>query len=184
MNGSCPEDVVHGLIFSSLRDYSFERAGVQTANDLWEDRLFELTETYDDAWFVAQLERLSVATGEPVDDVLRGFGSFAAQRTFAGLYPAYYEQSKDVFAFLLGIEQKIHELVRATIAGASPPRLHVQPLNDLGVLVSYTSERRLCPLLEGLVLGTAEHYGDVVVVEEVQCMRRGDPGCVFTVMRP
>ena len=175
---------MHGLIFSSLRDYSIETVGVHAASDLWDDRLFELTEAYDDDWFVAQLKRLAVATGEPVDDVLRGFGSFAAQSTFSGLYPAYYEQSKDVFTFLLGIEQKIHELVRATIQGAYPPKLHMQALNDIGVLVSYTSERGLCRLLEGLVLGTAEHYGDVVVVEEVQCMRRGEPGCAFTVMRP
>jgi len=60
----------------------------------------------------------------------------------------------------------------------------VQPLGEVGVLVSYTSERGLCRLLEGLVLGTAEHYGEHVVVEEIQCMRQGDPGCVFTVTRP
>ena len=71
--------------------------------------------------------------------------------------------------------------MRATIPGAYPPKLHVQPLNQAGVLVSYTSERRLCRLLEGLVRGTAEHYGETLVVEEIQCMRRGDPGCVFTV---
>ena len=71
--------------------------------------------------------------------------------------------------------------MRATIKGASPPELHVQPFGEVGVLVSYTSERRLCAMLEGLVLGTAEHYGEAVVAEEIQCMHRGDAGCVFTV---
>ena len=71
--------------------------------------------------------------------------------------------------------------MRATIEGASPPELHVQPFGEVGVLVSYTSERRLCAMLEGLVLGTAEHYGEAVVAEEIQCMHRGDAGCVFTV---
>ena len=84
---------------------------------------------------------------------------------------------------MLGIEEKIHELVRATIAGANRPRLHVQRLSELGVLVSYTSERKLCRLLEGLVHGTAAYYGDDVIVEEIQCMHRGDAGCVFTVVR-
>ena len=104
-------------------------------------------------------------------------------QTFAGLYPAYYEESADTFTFLLGIEEKIHELVRATISGASPPELHVQPFGEVGVLISYTSERRLCSLLEGLVLGTAEHYGEALTVEEIQCMHDGDAGCVFTVTR-
>ena len=175
---------MHGLIFASLRDYSALRLGEEQAAELWADRVFETNEAYDDAWFAAQLDRLLAATGGSKEEVQRGVGSFAAQSTFAGLYPDYYEESADTFAFLLGIEEKIHELVRATIPGAYPPKLHVQPLGEVGVLVSYTSERRLCRLLEGLVLGTAEHYGEQLVVEEIQCMQHGDPGCVFTVTRP
>ena len=175
---------MHGLIFASLRDYTALRLDEERAVELWADRSFETTEAYDDQWFAAQLDRLVTASGDSMDEVLRCFGNFAARTTFTGLYPAYYEASADTFTFLLGIEEKIHELVRATIAGAYPPKLHVQPLGELGVLVSYTSERRLCRLLEGLVLGTAEHYGESLLVEEIQCMHDGDPGCVFTVMRP
>ena len=175
---------MHGLIFASLRDYTALRLDEERAVELWADRSFETTEAYDDQWFAAQLDRLVTASGDSIDDVQRGFGNFAARTTFAGLYPAYYDASADTFAFLLGIEKKIHELVRATIPGAHPPKLHVKPLGELGVLVSYTSERRLCRLLEGLVLGTAEHYGENLLVEEIQCMQHGDPGCVFTVMRP
>jgi hypothetical protein len=174
---------VHGLILASLRDYTTQRLGQERSIELWSDRVFEPDEACDDEWFVAQLKRLGTATGEPLDEMQRGFGSFAAQESFARLFPAYYEESGDIFTFLLGIEEKIHEVVRATIPGAAPPRLHVHPLRDIGVLVSYTSERKLCPLLEGLVLGTAAHYGDEVVVEEIQCMRHSDPGCVFTVVR-
>ena len=173
---------MHGLIFAGLRDYSVERLGEERAAALWADRVFAIDESYDDEWFVAQLERLAAATGESRPQVEGGFGIFAARRTFAGLYPEYYAASEDVFQFLLGIEEKIHELVRATIAGARPPRLHVQRLGGEGVLISYTSERNLCRLLEGLVRGTAEELGPPVDVEEVQCMLHGDPGCVFTVV--
>ena len=175
---------MHGLIFASLRDYTALRLGEKRAVELWADGVFETTEAYDDQRFAAQLERLVAASGDSMDEVQRGFGSFAAQSTFVELYPAYYAESADTFTFLLGIEEKIHDLVRATIAGAFPPKLHVQPLRGVGVLVSYTSDRRLCRLLEGLVLGSAEHYGEALVVEEIQCMHDGDPGCVFTVMRP
>ena len=122
-----------------------------------------------------------------MDEVQRGFGSFAAQTTFAGLYPDYYEESADTFTFLLGIEEKIHELVRATIEGASPPRLHVQPLGEVGVLdLVHVGATASCRLLRGAsILGTAEHYGD-----DCRRSRRSsactadDAGCVFTVMRP
>ena len=174
---------MHGLIFAGLRDYTADRLGEEHAAELWSDRVFETADAYDDRWFTAQLDRLVAATGESMKDVQRGFGEFAARKTFAGLYPDYYRESEDTFTFLLGIEGKIHDLVRATIRGATPPKLHVRPMNELGVLVSYTSERGLCALLEGLVLGTAAHYGEEVVVEEIQCMQRGDPGCVFSVLR-
>ncbi len=97
------------------------------------------------------------------------------------LFPDYYAASQGVVPFLVGIEQTIHEVVRATISGATPPNLHVQPFGHDGLMISYTSERQLCRLLEGLVLGSAAHYGELVALEEIQCMHRGDPGCVFTV---
>ncbi len=28
--------------------------------------------------------------------------------------------------------------------------------------------------------GSAAHYGERIELEEIQCMHRGDPGCVFT----
>src|SRR3990170_2514192 len=155
---SSRRSAVHGLIFASLRDYTALRLGEERTAELWADRVFETTEAYDDAWFAAQLDRLVAATGSSKEAVQRGFGSFAAQSTFARLYPDYYEESGNTFAFLLGIEEKIHELVRATIPGAYPPKLHVQPLGEVGVLVSYTSERRVCRPLEGVLFWTAAHY--------------------------
>lgn len=173
---------MHGLVFAALRDYTVERLG-DAAEELWADRLFETSEAYDDEWFAAQLDRLAAATGETRDRVDVGFGAYAGETAFAGLYPGYYTESGDIVGFLLGVEERIHEVVRATVPGARPPHLHVHPLGDNGVLISYTSDRRLCRLLEGLVIGTAAKLGDVVAVDEVQCMLRGDPGCVFTVMR-
>ena len=172
---------MHGLIFASLRDYTASRLGDKRAHELWDDRIFEATETYDDEWFVAQLDRVVAATGESREEVLRGFGSFAARTTFARLYPSYYDECADTCTFLLGVEERIHALVRETLPGARPPELQMQAFGDGGVLVSYTSERRLCRVLEGLVLGTAEHYGETIDVVEIQCMDRGDPACVFTV---
>jgi hypothetical protein len=173
---------VHGLILASLRDYTIHRLGDERASEIWGDRLFETTEAYADEWFLAQLGRLAVATGETAADAERGFGMFAAQNTFAALFPGYYAENRDTCTFLLGVEDKIHELVRATVPGATPPKLHVKQLGEVGVLVSYTSERRLCRLLDGLVQGTAAHYGDRIEVDELQCMHRGDAGCVFSVM--
>lgn len=174
---------LHGLIFAGLRVYGEQRLGPSVAEQLWAAHDYQPAEVYDDEEFRARLDELRVATGDNPDELEQSFGYFTALTTFAGLYPEYYEANEGTIPFLLGIEERIHEVVRETIRGAQPPRLHIRDLGTDGLLVSYTSERGLCRLLEGLVHGVARHYGEGMLVEEVQCMRRGDPGCVFTVLR-
>ena len=174
---------MHGLIFAGLRAYSGQRLGQEAAERLWAGHDYEPTEAYDDEEFLARLEELRLATGDNAEELEQSFGYFTALTTFAGLYPDYYAANEGTIPFLLGIEERIHEVVRQTIRGAQPPRLHVRDLGTEGLLVSYTSDRGLCRLLEGLVHGVARHYGEGMLVEQIQCMHRGDPGCVFTVLR-
>jgi hypothetical protein len=71
--------------------------------------------------------------------------------------------------------------VRATIPNARPPELHVSELGDDGVTIEYSSPRQLCVLLRGLAEGTAAHYGETAQIDEVSCMKRGDPVCRFEI---
>ncbi len=169
---------MHGLIFAALREYGTRRLVEDEA--LWPAGDYQLDETYPDAEFGRRLEHLRGALDEAADDLLRGFGEFTGSTVFARLYPDYYAARTGTRDFLLGIEETIHEIVRETIPGAQPPHLHIRELGDDGVLISYTSERRLCRLLEGLVAGVAAHYGERFPLEELQCLHRGDPGCVFS----
>lgn len=125
--------------------------------------------------------RTANATASDLDEVVYAFGAFAAERTFARLYPAFFAIAPDTRAFLLTVESRIHELVRATIPNSQPPELHVTELGDDGVAIGYASLRRLCVLLRGLLDGTARSFGEVAAVEERTCMRRGDAACTFLV---
>jgi Haem-NO-binding len=148
-------NAVHGLILISFLDFMGRRFG-----DGWSDSSYLASEAYADDEFRSLVKRASTATGRPRADLLREFGVFAATEAFAGLYPAYYAESADTRSFLLAVEERIHELVRNTIPGARPPRLNVRPLGEGDVCISYTSERGLCDLLEGLLVGTAQYYGE------------------------
>jgi hypothetical protein len=127
------------------------------------------------------IRRSREATGVDPDELLHSFGMFTAQQTFTRLYPAFFAISANTRSFLLTVEARIHELVRATIPNATPPELHVSELGDDGVTISYTSPRRLCVLLRGLAEGTARHYGETATIDETTCMRRGDPECTFEI---
>jgi hypothetical protein len=143
--------------------------------------VFLLSESYEDERLLALIKRASELAGAPEGELVYQVGVFTAEKTFARLYPAFFAVAGGTRAFLLSVERFIHELVRATIPNASPPRLNVQPLGDDGVTINYTSSRRLCPLLAGLVEGTACHYGEEVQVDQTDCMLRDDPACVFEI---
>jgi heme-NO-binding protein len=175
----CP---VHGVVFSSLRDYVTETYGRELAQQVFADGgAYLLSEAYPDEELLSVIGRAVEATGRDADDFVFDFGAFTAQKTFARLYPAFFAISPSAREFLLTVETRIHELVRATIPNAEPPQLHVSERGAEGVSIVYTSPRRLCVLLRGLVEGTARHYGETAEVVETICMRRGDEACHFDV---
>jgi hypothetical protein len=169
---------MHGLIFAGFSTF-IHASYPDIAPAIWENEpSYDPAEAYPDDDFTRILTHTIERTGDGSRQILLDFGRFAAQNTFYELYPAYYDASPSTQQFLLGVESRIHELVRSTVHGTAPPRLQVSPLGQ-GVSISYTSERGLCDLLEGLVLGTADHYEEMYAIDQVLCMHRGDPACVF-----
>jgi heme-NO-binding protein len=173
---------VHGVIFTSLRDYVDAEHGAETAQAVFEgEPLYVVSESYEDERLPDLVGRTAELTGRDADEIVHDFGVFTAETTFARLYPASFAVSPSAREFLLTVETRIHELVRATIPNASPPQLAVYELGQDGVTIAYTSPRHLCVLLRGLVEGTARHYGETAEIEEATCMLRGDLACTFHV---
>jgi predicted hydrocarbon binding protein len=173
---------MHGVIFTSLRDYLTSAHGAELAQEVFADQpIFLLSESYDDAVLSEIIEGAARATGRDVGEICHDFGVFTASTTFTRLYPAFFAIAPTAREFLLTVETRIHELVRATIPNAAPPELRIEEHGDDGVRIAYSSSRRLCVLLGGLVQGTASHYGEAASIDEVTCMHRGDASCTFEI---
>jgi hypothetical protein len=173
---------VHGVIFTSFRDYLTEKHGAELTLEVFsEEPIYLLSEAYPDERLTGLVARAAAATGREVEDVVHDFGFFTGETTFTRIYPAFYTMASSARDFLLTVEARIHELVRATIPQATPPQLHVSELGGDGVAIEYSSPRQLCVLLRGLTEGTASHYGETAAIDEVTCMLRGDPACRFEV---
>jgi hypothetical protein len=174
---------VHGVIFTSFRDYLAAGHGSATAAAVFEaEPEYLLSEAYPDESLLRLVAIASARTGLEPDEIVFEFGVFTAEVTFARLYPAFFDVSPSTREFLLTVETRIHELVRATIPNAGPPQLDISPHGDDGVSIVYSSPRRLCVLLRGLTEGTARHYDQHAEMEELTCMLRGDPACTFEVV--
>jgi hypothetical protein len=172
---------VHGLIFTGLRRYTWTTFP-EDAPEIW-DALpaYVRQETYPDSEFDEAVQRIVDVTDRPRDELLRDFGRFTGFWTFRALRRDYYEETPGTRPFLLHVESRIHETIRQTTEGAAPPRLRVTPLGDDGLSIAYTSERGLCAMLEGLVTGVADYYGERFEIAQPLCMHRGDAACSFVV---
>lgn len=173
---------MHGVIFTSFLQFCWSELGPQ-ADEIWAGRpRYLAVEAYPDGDFDALVDGAAEVTGRSRRELLLDFGTYTAQTMFLLLRPEYYESSAGTREFLLGVEERIHEVLRRTIPGVAPPRLNVVPLGEHGVSITYTSERRLCDMLEGLVVGTAGFYGERFAIEQTACMNRGDLACCFFVL--
>ncbi|HJR95144.1 MAG TPA: heme NO-binding domain-containing protein [Gaiellaceae bacterium] len=171
---------MHGLIFASLRDYLATEHGADVARDVTEgEPQYTLSEAYPDEQFLALLDRTQARTGLSREELLFEFGVFTAATTFARLYSVLFKLSPTARDFLLTVETPIHEVVRVALPESRPPQLEVMDLGEDGLEIVYTSPRRICAMLRGLVEGTGRVYGETIQVEEVECMHRGGAACRF-----
>ncbi len=176
---------MHGLIFASFRDYLLAEHGADVAKDvLAGEPLYSLGEAYPDEQFLHLLERACTRTSLTADTLLFEFGVFTAATTFARLYAVLFRASPNARAFLQTVEEPIHDVIRVSLPDARPPELAVNDLGEDGLEIVYTSPRRICALLRGLVEGTGRVYDEKLEVEEPECMHRGAPACRVVVRFP
>lgn len=165
----------HGLVLMNLERYLRKRDAPLAG------RSYDGEALYEDAELDAVLAEAADALGDDRESLLRGFGWYLGTEGFPRLAPEFYERHGTLQSCLLAVESQIHDVVRDALPGAAPPRLRVTALGERGVVVAYTSPRKLCALLEGLVAGTAERYGTPVTMTQPQCAHRGDPWCSLVV---
>lgn len=171
---------MHGVIFNSLHDYLVAEHGRSVAAAVFAgEGEFGNGEAYADEGLSRLVDLAAAETRRERDEILFELGVFTAETTFARLYPGFFAAEPSARAFLLTVERRIHEVVRATIPYAGPPRLGIEPLGADRLSITYDSPRRLCVLLRGLAEGAARHYGQHAELEELTCMLRGDAACTF-----
>ena len=138
---------------------------------------------YPDAELVAIVGALSERTGLPPADVLRhagrhGFGHLAER------HGDLLDGIDGIGSLLHQLDAVIHPEVLKLYPEASPPSF---PVSDgpgdqpSSWTVRYDSERGLCHLAEGLVLGAGDHFDTPLDVTQTSCRHLGDDACVIVV---
>jgi hypothetical protein len=79
--------------------------------------------------------------------------------------------------FLEGLDSVIHVEVAKLYPGAVTPGFSESRRDDKTLHLTYTSERKLCRLAEGLIDGAATHYGNDYELTHSPCYNEGGDHC-------
>lgn len=137
---------------------------------------------YPDAELGGIVAALAERTGLSQPDVLR----HAGRHGFAHLAERHGELLDGIDGvgpLLRKLDDVIHPEVLKLYPEASPPCFPVTdgPGGERWTM-RYESDRGLCHLAEGLVLGAGDHFGTPLEVGQATCRHRGDDECLITVV--
>lgn len=172
-----------GVVFNIFENFISEGWGddayeaLLDACPLHGDGVFVGPGTYPDADLVALVTKACERFGVEPPDALRAFGRFMFPK-LAQKVPRLLE-GHDVRSFLLSVHDVIHVEVRKLFPEAVTPSFAYEELDDGTLVIAYTSERRLCHLMEGLLEGAAVHFEQPITQSHTVCMHDGAPHCRF-----
>ena len=113
---------------------------------------------YDHQELVDMVVALSRHSGIPVPDLVKIFGRHLFT-VFSQNYKRFFENVPDAFSFLHGIDKVIHAEVMKLYPDAMLPKFDCKLEHDT-LYMTYHSDRHLADLAEGLILGSAEYFGE------------------------
>ncbi|MBZ5715745.1 heme NO-binding domain-containing protein [Nannocystis pusilla] len=120
--------------------------------------------TYDHRELVALVGALSEKTGAPGGALVHEFGRHLLRRFTVG-FPGFFAAARDTFAFLAQVEGYVHAEVRKLYPDAELPTFECRVDGHDRMDMVYRSTRGFADLAHGLIVATAEHYGEAITVE-------------------
>lgn len=172
-----------GIVFNLLEAVVTAEYGA----DIWDSLLdaaklegaYTSLGSYPDDEIVALVGAASAALSLPASDILRWFGR-KAMPLLAERYPMFFQNHRNARSFLLTLNHIIHPEVQKLYPGATTPVFDFGPSTDDTMVIGYRSDRKLCMLAEGFILGAADCFDETLQVEQSECMHHGAEKCIFT----
>lgn len=176
-----------GIVFNLLEQVVSTAHGEdvwdQLLDDAGVDGVYTSLGSYPDEELGLLVKAASEALDTPADDVVRWFGEQTLP-LFAIRYPDLFTAQSSTRTLVLNLNDVIHPEVEKLYPGASTPVFAFDTSSPDTLLMKYRSPRQLCSFAEGLLLGTATHYGEQIVIDRPRCMKRGDDHCLLAISHP
>jgi Haem-NO-binding len=158
-----------GIVFTEFLEMVEVKFSADMADDILNDAnpasggAYTAVGIYDHQELVDMVVSLSEHSGIPVPDLIKTFGKHLFT-VFSRNYHMFFENVPDAFSFLYGIDDVIHAEVIKLYPDAKLPKFQCEREGDT-LFMTYTSDRHLADLAEGLILGSAEYFGEEITLK-------------------
>lgn len=171
-----------GIVFNLLEDAIVDSHGDEAWETILEaagvDGAYTALGNYPDVQMTALVASACDLLDAPAERVLQGFGRVALP-ALAARYPEFLAEHASAKSFLLTLDHTVHREVVKLYPDARPPRFTFEDRDERTLVMHYVSERRLCSLAEGMIEGTATHFGETVALDHTECMHDGADRCTL-----
>jgi hypothetical protein len=175
---------MHGVIHRNLKQYVEDRM----EDGAWEQvrdhagvepKLYLPVSHYPDEEFHALVDAIAALSGHDESTVLENFGAFLTP-DLLDTFKAHVRDDWDALDLLANLETVYEQIERQNDENALPNVHSDRVVSDM-VVLTYQSDRDLCPMGRGVVEALGEQYDQALTVEEEKCQRADADHCEFTV---
>ena len=117
--------------------------------------------TYPDSDLIVIITKSCVKLSISVEEFLIRLGTFAFPY-LAKKMPHFVEKYDHPKDFLKTIEATVHVEVKKIIKDSKPPSFQYFEPNKNELIITYYSERKLYPFMEGLIIGVAKYFNSPI----------------------
>lgn len=173
-----------GIVFNLLEEFITEKLGeeryeeIVAGCDLITKEPFVGPGTYPDEDLFAIVGKTVEVSGIALPDALRAFGRFCFPK-LAEKFPNFVAAHTHPKPFLKTVETVIHVEVKKLYPDAVLPCFTYEDPAPDRLIMRYSSKRRLCHLMEGLIDGVSDYYKTPIRHRQTMCILEGGNECEF-----
>lgn len=159
-----------GIVFTEFLEMVEQKFGYEVVDhilsesQLASDGVYTSIGTYPHSEIVQLLMNLSDKVETDPALLLNEFGRYIFD-TFLQGYPQFFSAVDNAFDFLHSIDKHIHVEVLKLYPDATLPRFESEETSEGTMVMTYSSERKMAALAEGLIEKSIAHYNEVCTIQ-------------------
>ncbi len=173
-----------GIIFNLLEQFVTENLGEEKYEEILEGCPLKTREpfvgpgSYPDEDLMLIVEKIIETMGITLPEALRAFGRFCIPK-MAERFPDFMTPYDHPKPFLKAVHSIIHVEVQKLYPDAETPSFVYDEQAPEHLIIRYSSRRRMCQFMEGLIDGVAAYYSSPILHKQKHCMLAGGEICEF-----